>query len=174
MNFSNYSCQGYGDYDEFEYVHNKHNVTILNAPKELAPLPQNVDAKTHAVRKNASCSVDMVYAGCDEQDGYEFHCQAQAGDCPFEGSCNKYRYIPVDTGAFGRLPCFLDGAQKMVAMRKAAIRQLTDNLIKHREDLEPLRTKGIHNSTVVVTMANIATLLIEIVGQRKKAKTNKE
>jgi len=164
--------QAYGDRDELEYIHNKHNVIILNAPKELTQLPKHVDATTYAVRKNASCSVDMVYAGCDPQYGHEFHCQAQAGDCPFEGSCNKFRHIPVDTGVFGKIPYFLDDAQKMVAMRKVAERPF--NLIKHRDGLEPLRTKGIHNSTVVATMANIATLVIEIAGHRKKVKTNKE
>jgi hypothetical protein len=164
--------QAYGDRDELEYLDKKHNVTILNAPKELTQLPKHVDVKTYAVRKNVSCGVDMVYAGCDQQYGHEFHCQAQAGDCPFEGSCNKFRYIPVDSGAFGKIPYFLDGAQKIVAMRKVAERPF--NLIKHRDGLEPLRTKGIHNSTVVATMANIATLLIEIAGHRKKVKTNKE
>jgi hypothetical protein len=164
--------QAYGDRDELEYIDKKHNVIILNAPKELSQLPKHVDAKTYAVRKNASCSVDMVYAGCDDQHGHEFHCPAQAGDCPFEGSCHKVRYIPVDTGAFGKIPYFFDAAQKMVAMRKVAERPF--NLIKHRDGLEPLRTKGIHNSTVVATMANIATLLIEIVGHRKKVKSNKE
>jgi len=97
---------------------------------------------------------------------------AQPGDCPFEGSCHKFRYIPSDTGVFGKIPYFLDGAQKMVAMRKVAERPF--NLIKHRDGLEPLRTKGIHNSTIVATMANIASLLIEIAGHRKKVKTNKE
>ena len=164
--------QAYGDRDELEYIHKKHNVTILNAPKELTQLPNHVDAKTYAVRKNSTCSVDMVYAGCDDQHGHEFHCNAQAGDCPFEGSCHKFRYIPFDTGAFGKIPYFFDGAQKIVAMRKVAERPF--NLIKHRDGLEPLRTKGIHNSTVVATIANITTLLIEIGGHRKKVKINKE
>jgi hypothetical protein len=57
-------------------------------------------------------------------------------------------------------------------MRKVAERPF--NLIKHRDGLEPLRTKGIHNSTVAATIANIATLLIEIAGHRKTVKTNKE
>ena len=164
--------QAYGDVDELEYIHKKHNVNILNAPKQLNQLPKHVDAKTYAVRKNASCAVDMVYASCDQHDGHEFHCNAQSGECPFDGSCNKFRHIPVDTGVFGKIPYFLDGAQKIVAMRKVAERPF--NLIKHRDGLEPLRTKGIHNSTVVATIANIATLLIEIAGHRKKAKTNKE
>jgi hypothetical protein len=164
--------QAYGDRDELEYIDKKHHVIILNAPKELTQLPKHVDATTYAVRKNSACSVAMIYAGCDDQLGHEFHCNSQSGDCPFEGSCHKFRYIPIDTGAFGKIPYFLDGAQKIVAMRKVAERPF--NLIKHRDGLEPLRTRGIHNSTVVATMANIATLLIEIVGHRKKVKTNKE
>jgi hypothetical protein len=164
--------QAYGDDDELKYIHNKHNVIILNAPKELTQLPKHVDEKTYAVRKNSSCSVDMTYAGCDEEYGHEFHCNAQLGECPFQGSCNKLRYIPIDTGVFGKIPYFFDGAQKIVAMRKVAERPF--NLIKHRDGLEPLRTKGIHNSTVVATIANITTLLIEIAGHRKKAKTNQE
>jgi hypothetical protein len=164
--------QAYGDRDELEYIDKKHNVIILNAPKQLTQLPKHVAAKTYAVTKNASCSVAMLYAGCEQQYGHEFHCNAQAGDCPFDGSCNKLRYIPVDTGIFGKIPYFFDAAQKIVALRKVAERPF--NLIKHRDGLEPLRTKGIHNSTVVATMANIATLVIEIAGHRKKAKTTKE
>jgi len=150
--------QAYGDRDELEYIDKKHNVTILNAPKELTQFPKHVDAKTYAVTKNASCSVAMVYAGCDPQYGHEFHCTAQAGDCPFEGSCNKFRHIPVDTGAFGKIAYFFDGAQKMVAMRKVAER--TFNLIKHRDGLEPLRTKGIHNSTVVFIRINSPKVIL--------------
>jgi len=53
-------------------------------------------------------------------------------------------------------------------MRKVAERPF--NLIKHRDGLEPLRTKGIENSTFVAGLANITTLLIEIAGYRKKKK----
>ena len=53
-------------------------------------------------------------------------------------------------------------------MRKVAERPF--NLIKHRDGLEPLRTRGIENSTVVAGLANITTLLIEIAGYRKKKK----
>jgi hypothetical protein len=164
--------QAYGDPDELEYIDKQHHVTILNAPKQLSQLPKHVDAKTYAVRKNASCSVAMIYAGCDQQLGHEFHCHAQSGECPFDGSCDKVRYIPLDTGAFGKIPYFLNGAQKIVAMRKVAERPF--NLIKHRDGLEPLLTKGIHNSTIVATTANIATLLIEMVGYRKKLKTTND
>jgi hypothetical protein len=158
--------QAYGDADELKSIHKKHNVTVLNAPKELTKLPENVDKETYAVKKDAFCPTEMEYAGCDETRGHEFHCHAQPGECPFEGACSKIRLIPVDTGIFGKLPYFLTGASKIVGMRKVAERPF--NLIKHRDGLEPLRTKGIGNSTTVATIANITTLLIEIAGYRKK------
>jgi hypothetical protein len=160
--------QGYGDDDELIEIKNKHNVTIINAPKELTELPEHVDDKTFAVRLNSACELDMTYVGRDEEHGHEFHCDAQAGECPFAGTCTKLRYIPVDTGAFGIIPYFFKETQKLVSTRKVAERPF--NLIKHRDGLEPLRTKGIHNSTVTATIANITTLLIEVTGYRKKKK----
>ena len=163
--------QAYGDDDELIDIQNKHNVTIINAPKELTELPEYVDDKTFTVRLNSTCELDMIYVGRDEEHGHEFHCDAQPGECPFAGACTKLRYIPVDTGVFGIIPYFFKDAQKIVGMRKVAERPF--NLIKHRDGLEPLRTKGIHNSTVTATIANITTLLIEIAGYRKKKKTLK-
>ena len=158
--------QAYGDVDELESIQKKHHVTVLNAPKELAKLPKHVDAKTYGVRKDAFCTTDMGYAGCDDEYGHEFHCNATPGECPLDGTCSKLRFVPVDTGIFGKIPYFLDGAQKIVAMRKVAERPF--NLIKHRDGLEPLRSKGIHNAMVVAGIANITTLLIEIAGYRRK------
>ncbi len=158
--------QAYGDPDKLISIHKKHGVTVLNAPKEVTELPPNVDKKNYAVKKDSACSVTMKYAGYDETDGHEFHCQAETGECPFEGACSKVRFIPVDAGVFGKLPYFLEGASEIIEMRKVAERPF--NLIKHRDGLEPLRTKGIENSTTVASIANITTLLIEIAGYRKK------
>jgi len=47
------------------------------------------------------------------------------------------------------------------------------DLLKHREGLEPLRTLSQKTSTTVATIANIATLLIEIAVYRKKKKKPK-
>jgi len=158
--------QAYGDADELELVQKKHQVTVLNAPKEITRLPAYVDDKTYTVRKNAFCSVDMTYAGRDDEYGHEFHCNAQPGECPYAGTCSQLRFIPVDSGAFGMIPYFLTGARKIVSMRKVAERPF--NLIKHRDGLEPLRAIGIHNSNIVASIANITTLLIEIAGYRRK------
>ena len=160
--------QAYGEVEEAEEIKKRHNVVVLNAPKEKTALPNHVDKKTYTVRKNGLCSVDMTYCGRDEEHGHEFHCDAKEGECPLYGSCEKVRFIPLDSGHFGQLPCFMEEVEQMIQMRKVAERPF--NLIKHRDGLEPLRTKGRHNCTVVATVANITTLLIEIAGYRKKKK----
>lgn len=160
--------QAYGEAKETTEIQHKHNVTILNTPKERTKLPANVDEQTYQVYRNSYCSVAMEYRGKDESFKHEFHCQAQPGECPLQGSCDKIRFIPVDSGAFGQIPSFIPEAQRITGMRKVAERPF--NLIKHRDGLEPLRTRGIENSTVVAGLANITTLLIEIAGYRKKKK----
>jgi hypothetical protein len=160
--------QAYGEVGEVEEIKKRHNVVVLNAPKEKTTLPNHVDEQTYAVRKNDLCPVGMIYCGRDEEYGHEFHCDAQAGECPLYGNCEKVRFIPLDSGHFGQIPCFMEEVERMIQMRKVAERPF--NLIKHRDGLEPLRTKGRHNCTVVATVANITTLLIEIAGYRKKRK----
>ncbi len=160
--------QAYGQAEETTEIQKKHNVTILNTPKELTKLPIHVNEQTYEVYRNSFCSVAMEYRGKDESFKHEFHCQAQPGECPLQGNCDKIRFVPVDSGAFGQIPSFFPEAQRINRMRKVAERPF--NLIKHRDGLEPLRTKGIENSTVVAGLANITTLLIEIAGYRKKKK----
>lgn len=162
--------QAYGEAEETTNIQMKHNVTVLNTPKKLTKLPVNVDEQTYEVYKNSFCPVVMEYRGKDKSFKHEFHCQAQPGECPLQGSCDKIRFIPVDSGAFGQIPSFFGEAQRINQMRKVAERPF--NLIKHRDGLEPLRTKGIENSTFVAGLANITTLLIEIAGYRKKKKNN--
>jgi hypothetical protein len=115
------------------------------------------------------CSFFMEYIGKDGQNGHEFHCNAPEGECPLQNCCSQIRFIPVDSGQFGPLPVrHLTNAQKALDMRKVAERPF--NLIKHRDGLEPLRTRGLTNSTFVALTSNISTLLIEIAGYRKKNK----
>ena len=160
--------QAYGEAGETNEIQKKHHVTILNTPKEITKLPLYVDEQTYKVYRNSYCSVAMEYRGKDELFNHEFHCQAQSGECPLQGSCDKVRFIPVDSGVFGQIPSFFPDAKRSSEMRKVAERPF--NLIKHRDGLEPLRTKGIVNSTFVAGMANITTLLIETAGYRKKKK----
>ncbi len=164
--------QAYGSEQEYKEFYDEYGVTLLNAPKEIVSIPKYVDKKTGEVRKDSMCAFPMEYIGKDEQKGHEFHCNAPVEGCPVEGVCSKIRFIPIDSGQFGLLPVHhLAQAQKALDMRKVAERPF--NLIKHRDGLEPLRTRGIVNSTFVALSSNITTLLIEIAGYRKKAKKKK-
>lgn len=164
--------QAYGSEQEYKELYDEYGVTLLNAPKETVSSPKYVDKKTGEVRKDSMCAFPMEYIGKDEQKGHEFHCNAPFNECPVEGVCSKIRFISLDSGQFGLLPVHhLVQAQKALDMRKFAERPF--NLIKHRDGLEPLRTRGMVNSTFVTLTSNITTLLIEIAGYRKKAKKKK-
>jgi hypothetical protein len=160
--------QAYGKDDENENILNKHNVTILNQPKQIKKAPEYIDTKSHQVYQNDFCEFPMTWQGKDEELGHEYHCSVELGECPFTGTCSQIRHIPVDTGLFGQLPYHLDEVQKLCEIRKVAERPF--NLLKHREGLEPLRTLSKETTRSVTVIANITTLLIEIAGFRKKKK----
>ena len=164
--------QAYGSEQEYKEFYDEYGVTLLNAPKETVSIPGNVDKKTGEVHKDSMCAFPMEYIGKDEEKGHEFHCNAPLNECPIESTCSKTHFIPIDSGQFGLLPVHhLTDAQKALDMRKVAERPF--NLSKHRDGLEPLRTRGMVNSTFVTLTSNITTLLIEIAGYRKKAKKKK-
>jgi len=164
--------QAYGSEQEYKEFYDEYGVTLLSAPKETVSIPKCVDKNTGEVHKNSMCAFAMEYIGKDEQQGHEFHCNAPFDGCPVEGACSKIRFIPLDSGQFGLLPVHhLAQAQKALDMRKVAERPF--NLIKHRDGLEPLRTRGMVNSTFVALSSNMTTLLIEMAGYRKKAKKKK-
>ncbi|MHC4184165.1 MAG: hypothetical protein ACYSR0_12530 [Planctomycetota bacterium] len=66
---------------------------------------------------------------------------------------------------FAQIPALLDGVKEVEDLRKNIERPF--NLLKHREGLEPLRVRSQHGVMVVATFANMANLLLEIVGTRK-------
>ncbi|MBU0577928.1 transposase [Patescibacteria group bacterium] len=159
--------QAYGSEQEYEDFYEAYGVTLLNAPKETVIIPAHVEKKNGEVLKDSQCTFPMEYVGKDEQNGHEFHCNAPESLCPLQNCCTQVRFIPVDSGQFGLLPLYhLSDAKKALDMRKVAERPF--NLIKHRDGLEPLRTRGLVNSTFVALSSNITTLLIEIAGFRKK------
>lgn len=163
--------QAYGKKDESEYIQNKHNVTVLNQPKEIKKLPEYVDPDNYQVYMNDFCEIPMQWNGKDEHYGHEFHCSDQMDQCILAGICEKVRHIPLDNGVFGQIPYQFPQTQELCNMRKVAERPF--NLLKHRHGLEPLRTLGRETTRSVTVIANIATLLIEIAGFRRKNRLSK-
>lgn len=163
--------QAYGDEDECTDIKKQHNVTILTQPKTIKKLPDFVDTDTFQVYHNDICDRPMTWSGMPYDREHEYMCEASANECPLAGHCDKVRYIPVDSGAFGQIPYHIKQVQKLCSMRKVTERPF--NLLKHREGLEPLRTVSRETTRTVTVMANIATLLIEIGGFRRTKKVSK-
>ena len=163
--------QAYGDEDENTDIQKQHNVTILTQPKTIKKLPNFVDADTFKVYHNDICDRPMTWRGMPDDCEHEYCCEASANECPLAGHCDKVRYIPVDSGAFGQIPYHIKQVQELCSMRKVAERPF--NLLKHREGLEPLRTVSRETTRTVTIIANIATLLIEIAGFRRTKKVSK-
>lgn len=163
--------QAYGDEKENESIQNKNNVTIITQPKTTKTLPDFVDEKSFQVYMNDMCEIPMTWFGKTDTSHHEFYCGAEPGACPLEGNCIKTRNIAVDSGAFGQIPYHIEQTQKLCNMRKVAERPF--NLLKHREGLEPLRTLSRDTTRTVTSIANIATLLIEMAGFRRTQKVSK-
>jgi len=160
--------EGYADAEENEKIQKEHGVTVITTAKEKATLPEHVDPQMHSVYMNGSCEVPMSYAGRTES-GHEFCCGADPHQpCFHAPTCPQCREIALDTGLFGQIPDQVDGVDQVRSIRKNMERAY--NLLKHREGLEPLRVRSQHSLMAAATFAQMATLLLEIVGTRKTAK----
>ena len=84
------------------------------------------------------CDVPMDYIGIEEQ-GHEFKCAAQPGQCPRSELCPKYRHIDFDNGCFQRILYGSDAVAKALDIRKNGERPF--NLLKKREGLEQVRVR---------------------------------
>jgi hypothetical protein len=69
---------------------------------------------------------------------------------------------------FGQIPELVSHVGELRDLRKHLKRG--NNLLKHREGLEPLRVHSLQGVSAVATFATMATLLIEIAGYRKTPK----
>ena len=154
--------EGYIDTKQNEQIQKDYGVTIITPAKEKAVIPDHVDAETRAVYMNGHCEAPMSYAGRTDM-GHEFRCAAE--ECFHAPACPKCREIPLDAGLFGQIPDQVYGVEQARDIRKHMERCF--NLLKHREGLEPLRVKSQHATLVVATLAQMATIVLEIVGTRK-------
>jgi hypothetical protein len=142
-------------------------VYLVKPPSSKVSLPANVEAKTFQVMFDDLCDVPMKYIGIEEQ-GHEFKCDAQAGQCIHSEMCPKFRHIPFDNGCFQRILYGSDAVQRAVDIRKNCERPF--NLIKKREGLEQVRVRSHHGVVVRSTFTTMATLLLELAGTRRTRK----
>lgn len=158
--------EGYVDPQRNEEIQKKYAVTVITPASQKASIPEHVDSQTHAVYMNGNCEIPMTYLGRTDS-GHEFGCSAGSQQCFHAPTCLKYRELPIDGGLFGQIPDQVAEIEDVRAIRKNMERAY--NLLKHREGLEPLRVRSQHGTMAVATFAQMATLLLEIVGTRKTA-----
>ena len=142
-------------------------VHLVKPPNSKVGLPDNVNPDTLQVMFDELCDVPMDYIGIEEQ-GHEFKCAAQPGQCPRSELCPKYRHIDFDNGCFQRILYGSDAVAKALDIRKNGERPF--NLLKKREGLEQLRVRSHHGVVVRTTFTTMATLLLELAGTRRKKK----
>lgn len=140
-------------------------VHLITPVSSNTDLPENVDPETLAVTCDNFCEIPMIRQGLTDE-GHEYKCGADPGECPRAGSCPQFRIISFDNGHFQRMPIDSELAEQAIEMRKNCERPF--NLMKKREGLEDARVRSQHALVGRMTFTMIATLLIEMAGFRKK------
>jgi len=133
-------------------------------------IPENVDAATMQVTSDEFCEIPMNYMGVTA-DGHEYKCAAGAGECTRSHICPQFRVIPLDNGRFQPIVQGSVESAKAIELRKNGERPF--NLIKKREGLDETRVRSQHALLARCTITTIATLLLEIIGTRRKRKRKK-
>lgn len=146
-------------------------VHLIAPPNRKVALPSNVDADTLQVTCDDLCEIAMEYIGSDQQ-GHEFKCAAELGQCSRSFVCPQYRRIDFDGGCFQPIPHATAGVSKAIELRKNGERPF--NLIKKREGLECTRVRGQHNILVKSVFTTVATLLLEMTGTRKSPRPKRQ
>lgn len=146
-------------------------VHLIAPPNRKVALPSNVDVDTLQVTRDDLCEIAMEYVGSDQQ-GHEFKCAAEPGQCSRSLICSQYRRIDFDGGCFQPIPHATAGVSQAIELRKNGERPF--NLIKNREGLEYARVRGQHNILAKSVFTTIATLLIEMAGTRKSPKPKQQ
>ena len=162
--------EDYGDGPDSEEIRRTTGVKVVTPPRSVVASPANVDPESKAVFLDGYCEIPMQYMGKTEEGLHEFKCNAEPGACSRCESCPQFREVPVDAGLFGQIPEQVTQVEELRGLRKNVERAF--NLLKNREGLETLRTRSQQGVTVQATFANMANLLIEIVGTRRTVKKN--
>lgn len=134
-------------------------VTLITPPSKSTKLPDNVEAQSNSVFCDDECEIPMNHVGCFE-NGHEYQCSAELGECNRAEYCQKYRTIFPDNGEFQRILPSNDYARQATEIRKNIERPF--NLLKHREGLETLRVRSQSGVVVQCAFATMANLFIEV------------
>lgn len=140
-------------------------VHLITPPTETTTIPEHVDPETAQVFCQDCCEMPMQYIGYADHT-HEYHCADEHRQCPHVATCPQARLIPYDTGLFQSIPTGCAQHHQALDIRKHAERPF--NLLKHREGLEQARVRSQHSLLARCAIASMATLLIELLGTRRK------
>jgi len=154
-------------HDSNASVFKETGVYVVAPPSEKAKTPDNVVESPVRVTCNDFCQIPMTPLGITDE-GHEFGCNANPGECMSEPTCPKSRTIAFDKGHFQPMPSFYKASQQAMDIRKNCERPF--NLMKKREGLETTRVRSQHGVVVRSAFTTIVTLLIEMAGTRHKPK----
>ena len=140
-------------------------VHLITPASSGTSLPPHFDPDTLAVNCDEFCEIPMIRLGPTDE-GHEYKCGAEPGECPRAHRCPQCRIIDFDNGYFQRIPLDCEKAGDALDIRKNCERAF--NLMKKREGLENARVRSQHALIGRVTFTTIATLLIEMAGYRRK------
>ena len=158
-------------HDKDGSLYNESGVHLVKPPSSKVSLPANVDAETLQVMFDDLCDIPMKYIGIEEQ-GHEFKCEANSGQCFRSELCPKFRHIAFDNGCFQRILYGSDAVSKALDIRKNGERPF--NLLKKREGLEQVRVRSQHGLVARTIFTTMATLLLELVGTRRTEKVKQK
>jgi hypothetical protein len=157
--------EAYRDVAQNESIQKDTAIHVIASCDPHVKSPEHVDE--NRVYMNEWCDIPMKYAGRTDA-GHEFACGDTDNICLHASLCDKYREVSLDAGHFGQIPDIIPGVTQVRNMRKHM--EKTYNLLKHREGIEHIRITSQQGVMAVVTIAQIAELLLEITGTRKTEK----
>lgn len=143
---------------------------VTTPPSANVVAPPHVDKDCGAVFCHNACDIAMRRVGFENQI-HEYTCGAEPGDCPHSGSCPQYRFIEADGGLFQQIPFATDQITEAIEIRKNCERSF--NLLKNQTGMETVRVRSQHATMVRCALSNMAILLIQMAGFRRKEKTEK-
>lgn len=142
-------------------------VIVTTPPSAKVSPPQHVDKDSGAVFCHDSCSIAMQRIGFEDQ-AHEYKCGAEPGECQNSYSCPQYRFIAADGGLFQQIPSAIEQVKEANAIRKNCERPF--NLLKNQTGMETVRVRSQHATMVRCSLSNMAVLLIQMAGFRRKEK----
>lgn len=154
-------------HDEDGSLFEETGVIVTTPPSAKVTTPQHVDKDSGAVFCHDSCSIAMQRVGFEDQT-HEYKCGAEPGECQHSCSCPQCRFIAADGGLFQQIPSTIEQVKEANAIRKNCERPF--NLLKNQTGMETVRVRSQHATMVRCSLSNMAVLLIQMAGFRRKEK----